>query len=554
MRLLFLLLLSTAIGQVEFNSSNLPIVIIHTNDQRIPMDNPRIVVDMGTIDNGAGQRNRITDSPNDYQGKISIEIRGSSTAGWLKKSFAIETQNEDGSNRNVSLLGLPVENDWILYAPYYDHSFIRNVLIYTLSRQMGRYASRTRFCELMLDDEYQGLYVLMEKIKRDNDRININMLNPDENSGEDVTGGYIIKIDKPGDDYFTSVYEPYRGAAPDQDIQYQYHYPKDDEITPEQKTYISTYIYDFEDEMAKARYSNVKPDYPKYIDLDSFVDHFILNEISKNVDGYRLSAFFYKDKNSRLFAGPIWDFNFSFGNIGYNNAWDYENWQLDDYLQYGRDERWLPPFWWHILKEDSSFIFALSTRWRQLRPDILNPDRVDAYIETLVDTLAEARERNFEIWYEPGESRPRNERGWFPPPSPVMDVTNYQEEIDFLKNWYRSRIQWMDSMIPNPPGYHYSGDAVQPMAFILYGNYPNPFNGKTNIEFYVPESGHLRIVVYNILGKPVVQLADKSFQTGRQFLTWDGNDIRKNKVASGVYLVVAQYHDKQYAHKLIYLK
>jgi hypothetical protein len=554
MRILLIFLLSIALGQVEFTSSDIPIVVLNTNGLGIPMDNPRIVADMGIIFNGPGQRNNVTDDHNNFQGKVSIEIRGASSAGWLKKSFSFETQNDDGSNRNVSLLGMPAENDWILYAPYYDRSLIRNALIYGLSRDMGRYASRTRFCELVINGEYLGVYILMEKIKRDNNRVDINRLDPDENEGEDVSGGYIIKIDKPGDMYFTSPYDPYRDASPQQVIQYQYHYPQDNVITAEQKAYISDYVNKFEDEFAFARYEGVKYDYQQYIDLDSFIDHFILNEISKNVDGYRLSAFLYKDQNSTMHAGPIWDFNFSFGNVGYYHAWDTENWQLDDFLNDALGDRWLAPFWWYVLKEDSTFIFALSTRWRELQTDILNPDRVDRYIDAMVDTLAEARVRNFEIWFGPGEPKPRNERGWFPPSSPVMHVESYDDEIAFMKNWYRARIRWMDSIIPNPPGYRYNTEVEQPFEFVLYGNYPNPFNGKTHIEFYVPVEGMVRVDIFNILGQPIATIADKQYHTGLHFVSWDGNDKQNRRMASGVYIARVKYENQLFNHKLIYIK
>lgn len=141
---------------IDFTSSNLPIIIINTNSLSIPYDNPRIVADMGVIYNEQGERNNISDPFNNYSGKISIEIRGSSSSRWSKKSYGIETQNEDGSNNSVSLLGLPEENDWILYASYYDRSFLRNVLTCKLANEMGWYASRTKYCELVLNGEYQG--------------------------------------------------------------------------------------------------------------------------------------------------------------------------------------------------------------------------------------------------------------------------------------------------------------------------------------------------------------------------------------------------------------
>jgi len=292
---------------LDFTSSNLPIIIINTNGLAIPYDNPRIVVDMGIIYNGQGERNNISDSLNNYSGKISIEIRGASSSGWSKKSYGLETQNDDGSNNNVSLLGMPEENDWILYASYYDRSFLRNVLTFKLANEMGWYASRTKYCELVLNGEYQGIYVLMEKIKRDKNRVDISKLNPDEISGDDVTGGYIIKVDKegwkPGID---SEYPPYPGAT--QTIRYQFHYPDADDIVEEQISYLSGFIGAFEYTMAGNNYADNLSGYLMYLNVESFADYFILNELSKNVDGYRLSAYLYKYKDSnggKLTAGPV---------------------------------------------------------------------------------------------------------------------------------------------------------------------------------------------------------------------------------------------------------
>ena len=278
---------------INLTSSNLPIIIINTNGLTIPYDDPRIVADMGVIYNEQGERNNISDPFNNYSGKISIEIRGASSAGWSKKSYGIETQNLDGSNNNVSLLGMPEENDWILYASYYDRSFLRNVLTFKLANEMGWYASRTKYCELVLNGEYKGIYVLMEKIKRDKNRVNISKLNPDEISGDDVTGGYIIKVDKegwkPGID---SEYPPYSGAT--QTIRYQFHYPDADEIVEEQVNYLSGFLGTFEYVLAGNNYADNISGYPRYLNVESFADYYILNEFSKNVDGYRLSAYLYK--------------------------------------------------------------------------------------------------------------------------------------------------------------------------------------------------------------------------------------------------------------------
>ena len=155
---------------VDFSSSNLPIVIINTNGKSI-MEDERIVAEMGIIWNDNDERNYVTDLPNNYAGRIEIELHGKSSLSFPKKSFRIETQDSIGENKNISLLGMPKENDWILYAPYSDKTMMRNALSYTLSGEISGYAPRVRYCELILNDAYHGVYVLTEKIKRDKNRV-----------------------------------------------------------------------------------------------------------------------------------------------------------------------------------------------------------------------------------------------------------------------------------------------------------------------------------------------------------------------------------------------
>ena len=430
-------------GEVHFESSNLPIVVIDTHGQTIP-DAYRIVADMGIIYNGPGERNRLSDPFNNYNGKISIELRGSSSQMFPKKQYALETEYENGENLNVSLLGLPSENDWILNGPYSDKSLIRNVLIYRLARDMGRYASRTRFCELVLNGDYRGVYILMEKIKRDKHRVHIAKLKPDEISGDDLTGGYIIKIDKlAGENVggWTSIFPPYPESK--HRIFYQYHYPKPDKIVDPQKKYIQDYVFDFEKTMFSPDYQNKQKGYYSKVDLGSFVDYFILNEISRNVDGYRLSAFLYKDKDSndsRLHAGPIWDFNLAFGNADYYHAYSPQGWQVEinhDTQFIDWDDPFQVPFWWAKLVADSVFMKRVIGRWLVLRSNALSQDRLFSLIDSYADTLNEAQARNFQRWPVLGT------HVW---PNYFVGTT-YQEEIDYLKSWIEQRLNWMDGQL-----------------------------------------------------------------------------------------------------------
>ena len=205
-----------------------------------------------------------------------------------------------------------------------------------------------------------GVYVFMEKLKRDKERIDINKLKDDENSGEDLTGGYILKIDKGYDEQnsFISAYGSSIGTE-SQEIRFIYTYPKADKITSEQKNYIATYINDFETALASDEFTDPVSGYAAYADMDSFVDFFILNELSNNVDGYRISTYMHKDKNEKLKMGPIWDFNLAFGNADYcsggeTNVWAYK------FNERCPEDGLSVPFWWDRLLADPAFVSRLT--------------------------------------------------------------------------------------------------------------------------------------------------------------------------------------------------
>jgi len=440
--LLNILILSSnnlLVAQVNFTSSNLPIVIIDTQGQTIPNE-PKITADMGIIFNGSGIRNNVTDPFNNYNGKIGIEIRGSSSQMFPKKQYAVETRDASGNNLNVPILGMPAENDWILYAPYSDKSLMRNVLTYKLTNDLGWYASRTRWCELVINGDYKGIYVLMEKIKRDKNRVGIKKLLPSYISGDELTGGYILKIDKDegsNNGGWASPFPPYPGAW--QQIYYQYHYPKPSDIVPEQETYIQNYINLFESTLDGSNYTHPFLGYYDLVNLNSFVDYFIINEIGKNVDGYRLSAFMYKDRDSedsRLTMGPVWDFNLAFGNADYYNGWITDSWQLQG--QIPNYDNWQIPFWWLRLFQDEIFINRISKRWHTLRTSTFSINSLINYIDNTAMFTNEAMIRNFTRWPIIGTYV------W---PNFYIGQT-YDEDLNYLKIWLQARINWIDNELP----------------------------------------------------------------------------------------------------------
>lgn len=421
--------------------SYLPIVILNTNGQTIP-DDPRIVIEMGIIDNGPGNLNSQNDPFNEYDGLINIERRGSSSQGFPKKQYALETQDGLNNSLDVPLLGLPIENDWILHAPYSDKTLMRNYMTYYWWRQMGWYTTRTRFCEVILNNDYQGVYVLMEQIKWDNDRVDVEKLDVNDNAGDSLTGGYIFKVDKTtgsGQTDWASHVDTFQGQV--KTTNYQYDYPNRDVVTPQQEDYIQQFVYDWEQSLLDSTFTDVEIGYRKYVDVNSFIDYFLVEEITKNVDGYRLSTYLNKQRDSRggkLQAGPAWDFNITLGNADYCDGGETDNWALDFPCS-----QEVIPFWWHRMNQDPVYWNQVQCRWWELRSDLFSLARINADIDSNVVLLGDAVERNFNRWdILSTQIWPNNFVGG-----------SYVAEINYLKSWLTDRISWLDLNIgqPNDP-------------------------------------------------------------------------------------------------------
>src|SRR5262249_30271990 len=272
-------------------------------------------------------------------------LRGSSSLGFAKKQYALETWDERRDDLDVSFLGLPAESDWILFGPYNDKTLLRNFLAYRFSNAIGRYAVRTRLGEMYLRtstgevtaSDYVGVYVLMEKIKRGPDRVNVTELLPTDSVAPAVTGGYILKKDRldPGDSGFTT--------SSGQLLAYVD--PKESEITAPQAAYIQGYLNEFESVLYGPDFADPVDGHAKYIDVDSFIDHHILVEMTKNIDGFRLSTFMFKDREGKLNMGPVWDYDLTQGNADYLDGWIPTGWYHD--LLAGYDYPW-----WGRLFED----------------------------------------------------------------------------------------------------------------------------------------------------------------------------------------------------------
>jgi hypothetical protein len=396
-----------------------------------------------------------------FRSNIGIEYRGSTSFRLFdQKSYGFELRDVADNDTDSAIMDFPIQSDFILYAPANDKSLIRNTLIYDLSNQIGMYASRTKFVQLYIDGSYLGLYVLMEKMKRDKARINITKMGINDNDASQVTGGYIIKIDKSAGDNsivgweadaiytealsFRSLYDPngnkilYTPYGPKKGAEtyYMYEYPKFDAITDAQKKYLQTYINDFENTLLSNNFSNATTGYSKYIDENSFIDFLILNEFAYNPDAYRLSTFMNMDRSGKLKMGPIWDFNLGFGNDDRTAFTNASTWMFN-FNNYYPGDSWLINFWWKKLLADPTFVTKLKTRWTSYRTTVLSEQNITNTIEKQIAILKinNSIDKHFERWKILGVKLPYNN----------FVGKTHQEELDFLKSWISKRLLWMDT-------------------------------------------------------------------------------------------------------------
>lgn len=446
-------------------SSKLPIIIITTDvnpntgsHYSIP-DEPKIGAQMkilyvnDTTDNYLSNQN---DSAFlNYNGRIAIELRGSTSQGHTKKPYGFETRMADGeTNNNVSLLGLPAENDWVLNPMNDEPSFVRDALSYCLAAKMGQYAPHTKYCEVIVNDDYRGLYFLTEKIKIDDHRVDILKMDTNDNVFPNVTGGYIFKADKTTGGDVPAWTTPAYGYW--EDVNYIYHDPKPEVITPAQGAYLQVY-FDTVRYMIATQNQDVSSGFPAYLDIPSFVDYMIMGEFSSNVDIYQKSTFFHKDRNGKLRAGPVWDFNlaygYDFGSVGRSGY---------DVLQFANGDNTGSVFW-HQLYEDEMFKCMLVRRWQSLSTDgPLSYAQVEQVIDSLTTRVSTALMRERLRWTR-----------WY----------DYDAHIGTMKTWIQNRLNWLSTMWE--PSDVCVPDALPPLVISKIHYHPPIWNGyeSNQLEF-----------------------------------------------------------------------
>jgi hypothetical protein len=489
--------------QVPLDSSKLPIVVIQTDGYGIPNKDDAVKARMGIINKGNGKYNKPSEPYNDYNGFISMKIHGQSSADFPKKNYAIETRDSMGNNNNVSIMGMPKENDWILISQFADKSLIRNEFAFCLGRRQGHYEPRTQYCELILDGEFLGLYVMTEKIKRDSSRVHIAKLDSTEISGENITGGYIVKYDKPNNAYL------------------QYVYPKEEDLKPEQKVYIDKYFRDYYSVLKGSKFPDPNEGYKKYIDQQSLIDYIIVEDAIKNPDAYYFSTFLYKDKtdkDGRIKYGPLWDNDLAMGNGQFQNGCQTNGWQFAEPTN-------------NVLKitkimQDTAFVHQFQKSWHRSRVTFLKTDSVIRMIDSLARYIKQERTRNYKVW-------PVLDGVLF---YPCTNVKTYEEEIANIKEWMVYRLYWIDNNINS---IYYPLTGVSSFASLTnnlsFEVYPNPFRSSLHITLQLIKSGNYTFELYDIYGRKIYSSPQVNFNEGKNEYEFDYHLI--SKLSTGMYVI-----------------
>ena len=486
---------TTTRNDVEFTSSNLPIVIIETESKTLT-NREKTGATMKVIDNGS-KRNKVTDKANGYDGNIKIKLRGNSSLFFDQKRFTFETVTPEGKSNKVELLGMPADNDWVLLAPYNDVSMMRDAFAFDMWNNMGHWAPRTRYCEVVMNGKYIGVYTLCEKIKRGENRIDIAKLKKSDTTGVDITGGYIVRIDPPDENEksfqsevpgimntnmgggfggFGGGMGGFGGFGGRNTVTWTVFYPKNP--TDGQLEYISDYVNTVEKVIQSDNFADPVNGYAKYIDVESFVDYFIHTELSLNADGLKRSTYFYKEKQNpdgtggKLYAGTVWDYNLAYGNCNFANANNIEAWV------YEGSETNPTPAMWKRLTEDPAFMAKVKARWKELRKGYLSNDNINKFIDERAALLQESQARQYTKYSDllvPKREGNQNAQGQqnggfggfggmggfgggFPGGGfggfggggggagmfSAYTVSSYDEEISILKKWFADRIAFLD--------------------------------------------------------------------------------------------------------------
>ncbi len=497
-------------GPSAVTSGVLPVVVLDVPGMTPAMFEsfaPKVQGRIRVVESHDGKHKEVADllsRPAALDSRIAISMRGNSSTsfplvtwannvtGFHQRSYSIELRDEMDRPKDGQMLDLPGDPDWALVACWNDKTCMRNAITYRIGQEFGRWNPRLRFVEVYFNGDYIGIYQLVEPTRRGSNRVNVPKVADDASLG-DLTGGYIFRREGPGRksatamppvmDWVSPTTAP--GVYKTQNI-YSYHYPPEDGITPAQRTYLHDYVARFEQMMQGPDFASPETGYPAKLDVQSWIDYALVNELSHNIDSYWKSLFFVKDSDARggrLAVSPLWDYNMGYGNADYREGWKTDLLNIKMMQDFGgecdyqgriseappvcdvgccketcdsKTQRcWnLPvvPFYWDNLWKDPAFLDQLKCRWLDLRKGPIRMGFIDAQIEAWKSQLAPlAMPRHLARWPELLKYVWANPYVVDPSSAPIRGETNaqfFEREVTWFRNWIAARINFLDASLP----------------------------------------------------------------------------------------------------------
>ena len=515
-------------GSGQVFSSHLPIIVLDSFG--VPVDSysdpnaPRSYrySYAVSIDKDATGRASLTSPVIDFQGRGGTHVRGSSSAGFPQKQYAWETWDDTNNGVKTPLLGMPAGSAWVLYAPYDDKALMRNFLTYTRARLLtggNTFGVRTKFCEVFFHQDptlpvsisdYHGVFVFMEKIKEGSDRVNVAKINYLTTDPALITGGYILKHDRLGigDTYLSTASGGVEIGCVDPNP-----------WNTAQTNYLTTFFNNFETALNGVNFADPVLGYQAYINRDTFIDNQWFVEIAKQIDGYRLSQYFWKDRAGLLNNGPVWDYNLAYGNADYLNGFDPTGWYYTQLS--GADYAWFPRLHQHTTGA-SPYELRNWDRYWELRRGLFATGpllaEIDAEAATLLNGISTPVGNNTPATLPPLQENAvmRHYRKW-----PILgtytwpNAPGYEQriyfnsngnastgEVDWMKNWLTLRLAWIDnqntvgSAIYRPPNLSSYGGNVSAGTTVTMSAYtgtpPAGFTYATGAIYYTTDGSDPR--------------------------------------------------------------
>ncbi|MEV6304335.1 CotH kinase family protein [Actinoplanes sp. NPDC051861] len=360
--------------------------------------------------------------------RTGIHLRGQSSAMFEKAPYRLEFRDDSDDDADLPVLGMPADSDWVLRGPFSDKSLVREALVYDLGREMGMVAPRYRFVELYLNTDsapvaaadYQGVYMLVETIKNSKNRLDLKQLEEEDTTLPKIAGGYIFKFE------WLAAEEPTLTCTGPAATCWNYLEVEDPSpLNAQQRAWLTQYLQQFHDMLHSS-----PANHRTWIDTKSWVDLVILNELSREMDSYLRSTYFYKDREGPIVAGPLWDYDLTFGTGGFFGNEQTAGWQYQQTRTPQAND------WFQILLADPSFQNDLKARWQSLRRGLLSSASLNSRVDALTAPLAAAAQRNFQRWPNLGSRM----IGPF-----VTDTTpTWSGQVQVMRNWMTQRATWLD--------------------------------------------------------------------------------------------------------------